>query len=74
MGDICLAKTIAEVICHHQLRTFDQSRSGRGGETLGKFAVIKLDSLIPDLPSLREQNFISNSRFALRTRGGEISL
>jgi hypothetical protein len=73
MGDRCLAETIAEVICH-QLRTFDQSTSARGGETLGIFAVIKLDSPIPDLPSLLEQNLISNSHFALRTRGGEISL
>lgn len=73
MGDRCLAETIAEVVCHQQ-RTFDQSTSSRGGETLGKFAIIKLDSPYPDLPSLREQNFISNSRFALRTRGGEVSL
>jgi hypothetical protein len=74
MGDRCLAETIAEVICHHQLRMFDQSTSGRGEESSGKFAVIKLDSPVPDLPSLREQNFIGNSHFALRTRGGEISL
>ncbi len=72
MGDSCLAKTIAEVICH-QLWTFDQSTYGKGKESLGEFGVIKPNSSVPDLPSLRELNLIYDSRFSLRTRGGGIS-